>query len=123
MKTITAEQAQRIIESFNSKIIIKYLFSFWERDIYEDKAIIVSKDLYNELLEVITPEQKELFDDIFKEEPQFIPKGTPCLVRDDDFLSWKLAYSNGDGNFRTYGIKSSKWNQVQVLDINNLPKY
>ena len=63
------------------------------------------------------------FSDIFKGEPQYIPKDTPCLVRDDDFLSWKLAYSNGDGNFRTYGIKSSKWNHVQVLDINNLPKF
>ena len=123
MKTITPEQALQIIDSFDKKLIKNYLFSFWERDIYEDKAIIVSKDLYNELLEVITPEQKELFDDIFKGEPQYIPKDTPCLVRDDDFLSWKLAYSNGDGNFRTYGIKSSKWNHVQVLDINNLPKF
>jgi hypothetical protein len=54
---------------------------------------------------------------------KFIPKGTPCLVRDSEHYNWVLAYSNGDGKFANSGngyIHS--WKQVQVLDINNLPK-
>lgn len=52
---------------------------------------------------------------------KYIPKGTPCLVR-DNIGSWKFAYSNGDGRFTT-GAGYGTWGQVQVLDINNLPKY
>jgi len=33
---------------------------------------------------------------------QYIPKGTPCLVRDSSDSSWRLAYSNGDGRFKWY---------------------
>ena len=53
---------------------------------------------------------------------QYIPKGTPCLVRDNDGLSWKFAYSNGNGTFNA-GINNFAWQQVKVLDLNNLPKY
>lgn len=53
---------------------------------------------------------------------QYIPKGTPCLVRDNDGLSWKFAYSNGDGTFNT-GISNFAWQQVKILDFNNLPKF
>ncbi len=53
---------------------------------------------------------------------KFIPKGTPCLVRDCENYNWKLAYSNGDGKFVNSGNKYiCSWEQVQVLDINNLP--
>jgi len=53
---------------------------------------------------------------------KYIPKGTPCLVRDVDAESWKFAYSSGDGTFKT-STSNYAWRQVQVLDINNLPKY
>jgi hypothetical protein len=53
---------------------------------------------------------------------QYIPEGTPCLVRYYDDDTWKLAYSNGDGKFKT-GIGNHSWKYVQVLDMNNLPKY
>ena len=51
-------------------------------------------------------------------------KTSPCLGRDADNFSWRLCYSNGDGKF----IWSSEneldtFEQVQVLDVNNLPKY
>ena len=54
---------------------------------------------------------------------KFIPKGTPCLVRDVTGNSWKLVYSNGDGTFTgTNSTKAcNKWTYVQVLDVNNLP--
>ena len=53
---------------------------------------------------------------------QYIPEGTPCLVRDLEEETWKFAYSSGDGKFRTR-ISNLGWRQVQVLDMNNLPKY
>lgn len=60
-----------------------------------------------------------------KEEIQktkYIPEGTPCLARDSNTDTWKLVYSNGDGRFKG-GTNNFPWLQVQVLDINNLPKY
>lgn len=54
---------------------------------------------------------------------KFIPKGTPCLVRDSEYDNWKLVYSNGDGKFANSGNEYiHSWKQVQVLDINDLPK-
>jgi hypothetical protein len=54
---------------------------------------------------------------------KFIPKGTPCLVRDSEHYNWIFVYSNGDGEFIGTNNKKSlnDWKQVQVLDINNLP--
>jgi hypothetical protein len=51
-----------------------------------------------------------------------IPKGTPCLVRDNDDFAWKFAYSSGDGRFET-GANNFKWKQVKVLDMKDLPKF
>lgn len=56
-------------------------------------------------------------------EAQFIPKGTPCLVRDDDDSMWKFTYSLGNGRFQSISGTELSWNQFQVLDIDNLPKY
>ena len=53
---------------------------------------------------------------------KFIPEGTPCLVRDNIYSNWMLAYSLGDGTYQgQLAIKTRQ--HVQVLDINNLPKY
>lgn len=57
------------------------------------------------------------------EATKYIPKGTPCLVRDYEDSTWKLVYSNGDGKFTNSGMgRIHTWKYVQVLDINNLPK-
>ena len=53
---------------------------------------------------------------------QYIPEGTPCLVRDNNNQPWRFAYSSGDGRFTT-GAGYGTWGEVQVLDINNLPKF
>jgi hypothetical protein len=53
---------------------------------------------------------------------KYIPKDTPCLVRGSSNVSWKLAYSTGDGKFRAGDIAYG-WNQVKVLDMNELPDY
>jgi hypothetical protein len=52
-----------------------------------------------------------------------IPEGTPCLVRDNDDSPWKLAYSNGNGKFDIDACVELPWEQVLVLDMNNLPTY
>lgn len=54
---------------------------------------------------------------------KYIPKGTPCLVRDFTDESWRLVYSNGDGSFDgTFrGKIPNRWKHVQILDIQNLP--
>lgn len=54
---------------------------------------------------------------------KYIPKGTPCLVRDSNNDMWKLTYSLGNGKFQSRSGVELSWVQVQVLDINNLPKY
>jgi len=57
------------------------------------------------------------------EAAKFPSKGTPCLVRDTNIASWKLAYSNGDGKFTSTTMDKiiAVWEQYQILDINNLP--
>lgn len=52
-----------------------------------------------------------------------IPEGTPCLVRDTKTASWRLVYSNGKGRFKGADPTTYTWEYVQVLDVNNLPKY
>lgn len=55
---------------------------------------------------------------------QYIPEGTPCLGRDGDGYGWRLCYSNGNGRFKwTPNGKADTFEQVEVLDVNNLPKY
>jgi hypothetical protein len=54
---------------------------------------------------------------------QHIPEGVACLVRDTKTSAWKLAYSGGNGKFKTADPTSYTWEYVQILDVNNLPKY
>lgn len=55
---------------------------------------------------------------------KYIPKGTPCLGRDGDGFGWRLCYSDGNGLFKwTPNGKADKFKEIQVLDVNNLPKY
>lgn len=53
---------------------------------------------------------------------KYIPEGTPCLVRDSIHSNWELVYSLGDGTYKGE-LSNRERKQVQVLDINNLPKF
>lgn len=55
---------------------------------------------------------------------QSYPDGTPCLVRDHNDESWKLAYANGNGEFYKESSKSGnvhEWEYHMKLDMYNLP--
>lgn len=124
MKTriIKPEQAQSIIDIACSGWK-NTLFDKWGKQIVLKQEIAVEEDFYQEMRKACTTPQNELFDKIFGKEEEFIPKGTPCLVRDNEYYNWFLAYSNGDGTFRGSNSAKSinKWTYVQVLDVNNLP--
>lgn len=124
MKTriIKPEQGQQIIDIACSGWKEK-LFDKWGKQIVLKQEIAVEEDFYQEMRKACTTPQNELFDKIFGKEEEFIPKGTPCLVRGSDYYCWKLVYSNGDGTFEATDSKKShnKWTYVQVLDVNNLP--
>lgn len=52
-----------------------------------------------------------------------IPEGVACLVRDYTSTTWKLVYSDGKGKFNGPENSNYNWEYVQILDVNNLPKY
>ena len=54
---------------------------------------------------------------------KIIPEGVACLVRHTKTDSWRLVYSNGKGRFKGADSTTYTWEYVQVLDVNNLPKY
>jgi hypothetical protein len=54
---------------------------------------------------------------------KIIPEGVACLVRDTKKSSWRLVYSNGKGKFKGADGFTYAWEYVQVLDVNNIPKY
>lgn len=183
MRTITAEQAQEIIDIACGTWKLK-LASIWSIHIVLKSSIEITEDDYKEMRDACTDAQHELFDDIFGKDVKFevgdwviaieggyparqvekvnynslyvgrgngtysfdycrlateeeitkanaIPEGTPCLVRNNDDSPWKLAYSNGNGKFdskfysKFYSNASIEmtWNQVLVLDMDNLPRY
>jgi hypothetical protein len=73
--------------------------------------------------ETITNWNPDVFRLATKEEIiEAIPIGTPCLVRDEIYLPWNLAYHCGKGLFK-YGKRREKWVYFQVLDMDNLPQY
>jgi hypothetical protein len=122
-KTIAHNQAQQIIDIACSAWKDK-LFSWWGKKIVLKQEIQISENDYQTMRKACTDEQNKLFDEIFGKDDNFIPEGTPCLARDYDFEIWKLVYSNGDGTFKGGDIHDRcRWSHVQVLDINNLPKY
>jgi len=84
----------------------------------------VSKRRYETMRKIFNTEQNTVLDEIFGKDEEFIPDGTPCLVRDGIHAGWALRYADGGGGFYEFGLKkgiSMKWYNYQVLDINNLP--
>ena len=86
-----------------------------------EKDLEVSEIRYEEMREIFNTEQQLVLDEIFGKDEEVIPDGTPCLVRSN---GWSLKYADGKGQFYFHGAKkghTSKWDEYQVLDINNLP--
>lgn len=91
-------------------------------DFYENRVMALTKT--GAVLRIETnPSAFRLATEEEIKKVKFIPKGTPCLVRDSEYYNWILVYSNGNGGFIGTNNKKSlnDWKQVQVLDINNLP--
>lgn len=121
MKKITHEQAQSIIDIACSNWKTK-LANKWAVEIVKKETIEVSEEEYKEMLAACTPSQRELFKTIFPE--SFLKEGTPCLVRDNESLSWILAYADGKGLFKSAKTSTSnRWNHVINLSIDLIPEY
>ena len=122
-RTITWSQAQQIID-IACRPWKDELFTKWGREIVLKESTGISEEFYQAMRKACTSEQNQLFDEIFGKDVKFIPEGTPCLGRDGDNHCWKLCYSTGDGLFKwNPDLEPDEFEQVQVLDINNLPKY
>lgn len=121
MKKITPIQAQEIIDKMYNCILRDNLVELWAISIVERKTILV-ENKHISLIRHLNKNCKDLADKIFGKE--FPKDGTPCLVRLNGSLWWRLAYSNGNGEFYHRGAKkgnSITLDEWQVLDINNLP--
>ena len=80
----------------------------------------ISKLCYKEdvkELRLATKEEQELY---YKHWPKFPKDGQLCIVRDSTDDGWILRYSNGKGEFYSYGEKSgsaNEWRYYYPVDI------
>ena len=120
--TLSLEEAKRIIKVAPTiyKIV---LAQEWGENLILDGNVKVNEDFYSRIRNTGN-ELNLVLDEIFGKDEEFIPDGTPCLVRGYEDWGWNLRYADGKGEFYCDGFKygnPKKWKYYQVLDINNLP--
>ena len=125
--TVSVEEAKRLVDTAPKEhkgIVARTLGKLFMLG----KDIEVSEISYEEMREIFNTEQNLVLDEIFGKDEEFIPDGTPCLVRDCKNIGWNigwnLRYADGKGDFYEDGKKKGvveSWKFYQVLDINNLP--
>lgn len=133
-KACTAPQNELFDDIFG-KDVMPYKVGDWvvgwfcKNDKYSNKAWqigeIIDKYIYpsTNLTHNTDPIHLRLATEEEITKAKIIPEGVACLVRDEHHGTWKLAYSNGKGKFISGGGSVYSWDQVQILDVNNLPKY
>jgi len=119
---LSLEEAKRIIKVAPTiyKIV---LAQEWGENLILDGNIKVTEEFYSKLRNTCN-DINLVLDEIFGKDEEFIPDGTPCLVRGYEDWGWNLRYADGKGEFYCDGFKygnPKKWKYYQVLDINNLP--